>query len=237
MAAVEEKDFKPMSYDLYLWAEPSPVTASRALDICHRLAGGDQSATVPEPRLLEFASDLVADYPRLEELTDLADSPWNMSPDATAHRVILCMGLSKASIIGPRILELAERYSLVCYDPSTRQVHHPAQATPEHALRLEANDGSRIFNPTGDEIEHQVRGLTPANWHVWLEREEGVYVQVGLGPRAGAPEGRFSLECKQAPAGPHRRTFVDGLEDAATVFQGFAAGDTSWISAHTWTLL
>ena len=71
MAAVEEKDFKPMSYDLYLWAEPSPVTASRALDICHRLAGGDQSATAPESRLLEFASDLVADYPRLEELTDL----------------------------------------------------------------------------------------------------------------------------------------------------------------------
>ena len=236
-AALEEKDFTPMSYDLYLWAEPSPVTAGQALEICRRLAGGDQSATRPESRLLEFAGDLVADYPRLEDLTDLDDSPWNMSPDATTHRVILCMGLSKASIVGPRILELAEHYGLVCYDPSTQHVHHPAQPTPEGAFRLEAANGSRIFNPTGDEIVQQVRSLTRANWHLWLEREEGVYIQVGLGTRAGAPEGRFSLEYKQAPSGPHHRSFVDDLEDATTVFQGFAAGDESWFSAHTWTLL
>jgi hypothetical protein len=173
----------------------------------------------------------------LEELTDLDESPWNMSPDATAHRVILCMGLSKASIIGPRILELAEQYSLVCYDPSARQIHHPAQATPAGALRLEAANGSRIFSPTGDEIEQQVRSLSRANWHLWLEREEGVYVQIGLGTRAGAPEGRYSLEYRQAPAGQHRRTFIDDLDAAATAFRGFAADDTSWISAHTWILL
>jgi hypothetical protein len=226
-----------MSYDLYLWAEPNPVTADQALKICHRLADGDQSATMPEARLLEFTGDLVAEYPRLEELTDLDDSPWNMSPDATAHRVILCMGLSKASIIGPRILELAERYSLVCYDPSTQQIHHPAQTTPAGALRLEAANGSRIFSPTGDEIEQQVRSLTRANWHLWLEREEGVYVQIGLGTRAGAPEGKYSLEYKEAPAGQHHRTLIDDLDGATAAFRGFAANDTSWFSAHAWTLL
>jgi hypothetical protein len=235
--AGEKDGFKPMSYDLYLWAKPSPVTAGQARDICYRLASSDQSVTTPESRLLEFAKDLMSQYPRLEDLTDVDNSPWNMSPDATLHRVILCMGLSQASKVGPRILELAGRYSLVCYDPSTQQVHHPTQATPAGALRLEANDGSRIFSPTTDEIDHQVRGLTRANWYVWLEREEGVYVQVGFGPRAGAPEGTYSLEYRDGSADQHDRTTVDNLDDAATAFRSFADGNTTWKSAYTWTRL
>lgn len=221
-----------MSYDLYLWAKPNPVTAEQASDICQQLAGGNHASTTPTARLLEFAAELVRHYPRLEDLTDLDDSPWNMSPDATDHRVILCMGLSQASKVGPRILELANRYSLVCYDPSTRQVHHPTQTTPEGALRLEASDGSRIFSPTTDEINQQVRRITPANWHAWLEREEGVYVQIGLGPRAGAPEGRYSLEYRDGSADQHYRVFIDNLDEAVTAFHGFASDDAAWKS-HT----
>ncbi|WP_263855648.1 hypothetical protein [Amycolatopsis eburnea] len=40
--------------------------------------------------------------------------------------MILCMGLSRAAEAGPRIVEPAGRYGLVRYDPSTRQVRHPA---------------------------------------------------------------------------------------------------------------
>ncbi|WP_439381095.1 hypothetical protein [Amycolatopsis lexingtonensis] len=115
-----------VSYDLYRWAGPSPVTAEQAGEICERLVDGDEAATVPSGRVLEFAAELVEHYPRLEDLADADDSPWNMSPDATEHRVILCMGLSRVSEAGPRIVELADRYGLVCYDPSTRQVRHPA---------------------------------------------------------------------------------------------------------------
>src|SRR5690349_16784587 len=125
-----------VSYDLYLWAEPNPITAEQAGDICARLADGDDTSTTPAARHLEFAAELVTHYPRLEDLTDFDDSPWNMSPDATDRRVFLCMGLSQAAEAGPRILELADRYRLVCYDPWTRQVHHPARTTSEGALRL-----------------------------------------------------------------------------------------------------
>ena len=224
-----------MSYDLYLWATPNPVTAEQADDICHRLADGDEESTAPAARLLEFAAELATHYPDLEDLTDVDDSPWNMSPDATEHRVILCMGLSQASEAGPRILELADRYGLVCYDPSVRQVHHPAQTTPEGALCLEASDGSRIFNPTSDEIDLQVRRITRANWYAWLERDEGVYVQLGLGPRAGAPEDRYSLEYRDGSAEQHYRVFVDNLDDAVVAFRGFASGDATWRTAHSWT--
>lgn len=226
-----------VSYDLYLWAKPSPITADRADDICHRLASGDDAATMPDPRLLEFARDLVARYPRLEDLTDADDSPWNMSPDATANRVILCMGRSQASKVGPAILELAGRYSLVCYDPSTRQVHHPTQTTPKGALRLESSDGSRVFAPETDEIDRQLRRLTRANWYIWLEREEGTYVQAGLGSRAGVPEGKYSLEYRDGSTEQHFRAVVGSLGQIAPAFLGFASGETEWKSAHTWELL
>ena len=78
--ADDERGLQPVSFDLYLWATPSPVTADQAGDICDRLAEGDQSATTPSPRLLEFASELVARYPRLEDLASPDDSPWSMSP-------------------------------------------------------------------------------------------------------------------------------------------------------------
>jgi hypothetical protein len=234
---VDKEGFKIMSYDLYLWAGPNPVTADLADEICHRLASGDQDSTTPDARLLEFASELITRYPRLEDLTDFDGSPWNMSPDATDHRVILCIGLSQASKVGPRILELANRYSLICYDPSTRQVHHPAQVTPEGALRLEVSDGGRIFSPTTDEIDQQIRHITRANWHAWLEREEGVYVQIGLGARAGAPEGRYSLEYRDGSVDQHYRVYIDNLDDAVAAFRGFATGDTAWKEALSWTRL
>jgi hypothetical protein len=226
-----------MSYDLYLWAEPNPVTAELAEEICHRLASDDQDSTTPDVRLLEFVAELATYYPRLEDLSDFGGAPWNMSPDATDRRVILCIGLSQASKVGPHILELADRYSLVCYDPSTRQVHHPDQGTPEGALRLEASDGSRIFSPTTDEIDRQVRRITRANWHAWLEREEGVYIQIGLGPKAGAPEGGYSLEYRDGSADQHYRVFIDNLDDAVGAFCSFATGDTAWKSAYSWARL
>lgn len=231
----QKEGFNLVSYDLYLWAEPNPVTAEQAGDICNRLADGDEASTTPTARHLEFAAELVTHYPRLEDLTDVDDSPWNMSPDATDRRVILCMGLSRAAEAGARILELADRYSLVCYDPSTRQVHHPAQTTPEGALRLEASDGSRIFSPATEQIAQQVRRISRANWHARLEREEGVYVQIGLGLRAGAPENRYSLEYRDGSAGQHYRVFIDNLDEAAVAFHGFANNDAAWKAPHSWT--
>jgi hypothetical protein len=235
--AGDEGGFQPVSFDLYLWATPSPVTADQASDICSRLARGDQSATTPRPRLLEFAGELVARYPRLEDLTDPAGSPWSMSPDATPERVILSMGFSRAPEVSPDILRLASQHGLVCYDPQARQVHHPAQATPDGALRLESSDGSRAFGPSTGEIDRQVRRLTRANWYAWLEREEGTYVQAGLGSRAGAPEGKYSLEYREGSPERHFRAIVGNLDEIAAAFTGFASGEDDWKSARDWTRL
>ena len=226
-----------MTFDLYLWASPSPVTADQADAICQRLAEGDQSATTPSPRLLEFASDLIARYPRLEDLASPEDSPWSMSPDVTPQRVILCMGYSHAPQASTGILELASRHSLVCYDPQAGHIHHPAQATSFGLLRLESCDGGRTVGPSAGEIERQVRRLSHANWYARLEREEGIYIQAGLGPRAGAPEGKYSLEYRDGSPAQHFRAFVDNHDDIIAAFIGFASDEAGWKSARNWTRL
>jgi hypothetical protein len=226
-----------VTFDLYLWASPSPVTADQADAICQRLAEGGQSATAPSPRILEFASDLLARYPRLEDVASPEDSPWSMSPDVTPDRVILCMGYSKAPQASTGILELASRHRLVCYDPQGGQVHHPAQATVAGLLRLESCDGGRAADPSAGEIERQVRRLSRANWYTRLEREEGIYVQAGLGPGARAPEGTYCLEYREGSPGQHYRALVDNLDDITAAFTGFASGQDGWKSARSWTRL
>lgn len=235
--ACDKRGFQPVTFDLYLWASPSPVTADQADAICQRLAEGDQSVTTPSPRLLEFASELMARYPRLEDAASPEDSPWSMSPDVTPERVILCMSFSQAPQTSTGILELASRHSLVCYDPQGGQVHHPAQATSDGLLRLESCDAGRTVGPSAGEIERQVRRLSSANWYAWLEREEGIYVQAGLGPSAGAPEGKYSLEYREGSPEQHYRALVDNLDDITAAFTGFASGEDGWKSARNWTRL
>jgi hypothetical protein len=228
---------RPVSFDLYLWGSPSPVTADRAEAICQRLAEGESAVTAPSPRLLDFAGALIERYPRLEELANPENSPWSMSPDVSAKRVILCLAFSRAREVGPGIVELAGQHDLICYDPQTRHVHHPAQATPPGVLRLECADGSRSFGPAVGEIERQALRLNRTNWYAWLARGEGSYVQVGLGPKAGVPEDRYSLEYRDGSPERHYRVVVDNLDDVAAAFTGFAQGDTSWKSAHSWARL
>lgn len=147
------------------------------------------------------------------------------------------MGFSQAPEISPGILELAGRYGLVCYDPQAGQVHHPAQATSSGLLRLESCDGGRAVDPSTDEIQRQVRRLSRANWYAWLEREEGTYVQAGLGPNSGAPEGKYFLEYREGSPEQHYRALVDNLDDIAAGFLGFASGEDGWKSARNWTRL
>jgi hypothetical protein len=58
-----KEGFDLASYDLYLWAEPDPVTAEQAWGICNRLADGDEDSTMPAAGHPEFAAELVTHYP------------------------------------------------------------------------------------------------------------------------------------------------------------------------------
>lgn len=227
-----------MSFDLYIWREQHPITAEHANTICQELAEGRDDAVEPDTRVLAFHQELTDQFPDLESLSDeeLESSPWNMNPDATSSRVILCMGWSSADEVSQLILELADRHGLVCFDPQGGQIHNPTQALTAGGLRLEFCDGSQINDPSREDLRVHVQRLSAKNWYAVLERRPGWFVQVGIGPFAGnVPPGKFALEyCEGAPD-RHYRVLVDNLDDVLALFEGFATGDEAWKTAYSWT--
>jgi len=224
-----------MSFDLYIWSSRQPVTSDRAQEIFRLLADGHDDAVEPDDRVLALHRELIDRYPPLETLgdTELESSPWTMSPDATDRRVVLCMSWSTAAEASPFVLELAKQHGLVCFDPQSGQIHQPDTGA---ALHLESCDGSRIYNPTRQDLRRALDSLSPDNWYACLEREPGWFVQVGIGSYAGdVPAGKFGLEYREGTPERHVRALVDSLEAVAGAFDGFAAGDDSWKRGHSWT--
>jgi hypothetical protein len=226
-----------MSYDLYLWRSPQPVTARQAMAIMHRLADGQDDAVVPDDALLAFHQDLIARFPPLSALADdeVEDSPWNANPDATASRVILYFGHTQVPQVAPTVVELAERHRLVCFDPQSMVIHYQPVNRAPGSLLLESGDGSVIVDPDPEDMRSQLGNLSRTNFCAFLEREEGSFVQVGVGQRAGnVPEGKFALEYREGADDPLFRVLVDDLDDAVALFEDFAAGRDSFKGAYAW---
>ena len=235
---VQRKDTTLMSHDLYLWhaTGTQPVTADQAKTICDQLACDQDDAITPNAAVLAFHEDVLSRFPRLETLPNPEDSPWNMNPDATASRAILCMAYSTAAATIPVILDLAARHALICYDATTGTVHNPPQTDRPTDLRLQSCDGTVTVNPSQDSLRSQLDRLSTANWYIFLEREEGWFVQVGIGQYAGnVPAGKFALEYREGDPDRHYRVEVDNFNDVARLFTSFAARQESFKTAFAWT--
>lgn len=225
-----------MSFDLCVWREQHPITAEYAAKVYAHLMDGHDDVVEPDPRVLAFRDELAGRYPDLEALSvqELESSPWNMSPDATSRRVLLCMSWSSADEAVLFILELADRLGLVCFDPQGGQVHNPKVAAAG-GLRLTCCDGSRVDDPSREDLRAHLRRLSAENWHAILERRPGWFVQVGIGEYAGnVPVGKFAVEYREGEPDLHYRVVVDSLDEVMAVFEGFAAVDEAWKTAHAW---
>ena len=78
--------------------------------------------------------------------------------------------------------------------------------------------------------------MSRANFYASLEREEGWFVQVGIGERAGnVPNGMFALEYREGDADSHQRVVVGRLDDAVDLFGDFADGRDAFKSRFGWT--
>lgn len=87
-----------------------------------------------------------------------------------------------------------------------------------------------ITGPQEEHIVRAVEGLSPEDWYVVLETTAGRYIQAGLGPDAGAPEGVVAVEVRDGSVGLHLRALVDDAPVVLAAFQGFAAGEQGWRS-------
>ncbi|MDH3228542.1 MAG: hypothetical protein OEN55_02005 [Alphaproteobacteria bacterium] len=78
----------------------------------------------PGPRIAAFLGELTDRYPRLDALPegDRASSPWSGDFCVSEDQVLIALGSSQCADAVELILELAERHSLVCFDPKTRSI-------------------------------------------------------------------------------------------------------------------
>ncbi|WP_146073616.1 hypothetical protein [Amycolatopsis sp. CA-126428] len=97
--------------------------------------------------------------------------------------------------------ELAERHSLVLYDPQGGAVYAPPAARGDPVLVLSSCDGSRIENPGAADIAAALGRLSAENWFAVLDRGDH-YIQAGFGEQAAARGGWFALEHREGL--PHR---------------------------------
>ncbi|GAA5707671.1 hypothetical protein SM007_28635 [Streptomyces avermitilis] len=119
-----------MSFDLYVWHEPMPITVDRALLVCQSLAAGDDTVVQPDPRNLALLDDLLVGFPDPDDPDDdeIDDLVWSVSPDVNEHRLILCVGWSRADDFSRAVFALAQKHGLTCFDPQRNEVHNPSMS-------------------------------------------------------------------------------------------------------------
>jgi len=119
----------------------------------------------------------------------------------------------------------------------------PGRAGPgaSTALRFElttANSlvGIPVRNPGPDQIERVVRNLNEDRFYTVLQRSDGAYAQVGVGPKAGVAPGIYALEHRDGSDGEHLRADTTDQDEAVRFLQAVRAGD-DWRGAHDWRRL
>jgi hypothetical protein len=119
-------------------------------------------------------------------------------------------------------------------------VEPPAPAAPA-TLRFELSTANSLVgvpvpNPGPEQIERVVRNLNEDRFYTLLQRSDGVYAQVGVGPKAAAGPGEYALEHRDGPAGEQLRADTTNQDEAVRFLQSFRAGE-DWRGAHTWRRL
>ncbi|HEY7094469.1 MAG TPA: hypothetical protein VH393_14900 [Ktedonobacterales bacterium] len=121
-----------MSFDLAFRHEEKPITAEQARHISWQLCEGDVSVVKPYSALALFLEGLAQRYPTISAYPDedVDDCPWNSDWSVTPGSVIFCIAWSRAEEIAPLLVEMANAYNLMCYNPQRDEVYLPTSVLP-----------------------------------------------------------------------------------------------------------
>jgi hypothetical protein len=82
-----------------------------------------------------FFIDLTRRYPEPDELNDeeLNSCPWACALDLSGESVLMALTQDRYAEVFPVILELADKYGLVCFDAQNTIVHLPSTPIAKNA--------------------------------------------------------------------------------------------------------
>ena len=229
-----------MSFDLAVWFEQRRPSRAEAVEKHQRLCAGQTGVVAVHPSVATFYRALVAEFPELPgragAVVDPA-SPWSAGLDVSEGHVLMPMGWGRVGTVAPRVLELAGRHGLVCFDPQAEVVHVPPALRRPDGLRVESCVGLPVEDPDPEAVERAVRRVSAENWFVILEGQAGRYVQVGTGAQAGAAAGGFVVEHRDGSPERHYRCVLGDVDQVVAVFADFARGQVVWSVDVTWEKL
>ncbi|NES14895.1 MULTISPECIES: hypothetical protein [Micromonospora] len=228
-----------MSFDLFVWHEPTPISAAEARAKLDRWGDDDRGVFAAHPAVLRFHEALLRRFPALEDLTEQdidALGVWSMTPDRSDSIVVASCVWSRADEVWDAVVDLATEHGLVCYEPGYHLLNPNAPGyTP--AFVLTAAGLPTIPDPDGPRLQWTLRRLDNDNHFAVLDRADGWWAQAGYGPRAGAAGGTWAIEYREGAEGPHYRTETTDISEAVEFLQGFLTGDSSVRQRHAWQRL
>ncbi|SEN92718.1 hypothetical protein [Actinacidiphila rubida] len=217
-----------MSFDLGVWSEEVRPSCAAARETYLRLCAADATAVRPSAHVAAFrtaletaASEPVPVAPPEGDAAGAGPASPGDRPQVSgdAGHVLVSMPWPGAADLAPRVVALAARHGLVCFDPQKDVVHVPPALRAPHALELRSCGGPTVADPDPETVERAIRGLSAGSWFVILEDVPGRYLQVGVGADAGRSEGGYAAEFRDGSPESHVRCV---LRDRAQVVSLFA---------------
>ena len=80
-----------------------------------------------------FVTELTRRYPELDEFADDPSCPWACALDFSGEAVIMALMPERYADVFPVILQLSDKYGLVCFDPQNTIVHLPSRPLARNA--------------------------------------------------------------------------------------------------------
>jgi hypothetical protein len=231
-----QRGLTAVSFDLFVWHEESPITATQARTKLKRWDGGAAGVFLAHPAVGQFYDALLDRFPPLESLSE-ADADrlgvWSVTPERSETIVVVCGIWSRAEEVGAAVQMLAEQHGLVCYEPGDH-VLKPNAPGYRPAFTLAVEHLSVVPDPDDRRLEWAAGRLGADNTYMILERADGWFVQVGYGPARGVPAGTYALEHQEGSLDRHYRCQTTDRLEVAKFLREFRTGDETWKRRHVW---
>ena len=221
-----------MSYDLEVWKESKPITTQDAADKIRKYWDeNDKSVFLDHLDVELFAREIIEIFP--------FDLPDNQTPiwsgfDETKAFISMNIGFSYIQEALPRILEIAAKYELVCFDGQRGIIHYSPSIAAMGYLRLEEMESGKIIDcPTKDEVRQVISSLEPdKNKFASFEKKDHFYIQTKI-----LDHDDFTFEYREGSADQHFQTENVSREEIIQAFIEYSKNQNDWKERYRWTKL
>jgi translation elongation factor EF-Tu-like GTPase len=119
-----------VSCDLAVWFPDRILSDEQALEQYHELCDENIDRFIPYPSISNFYLELYEIHPEIddvpeEKIGDFDFSPWSVAHDVSDRHIRMSCVWSHADYVHDLIVNLAQKYGLVVFDPQLTKIHYP----------------------------------------------------------------------------------------------------------------